>query len=88
MVFIGFTWIMFALTSSRVLPLNMKIVSFKTLSKNTQIRYFWAQILSFLVLHETLHIDKFEIADFIYDYGFLKLLLNTGKYVTPLLRDF
>ena len=50
----------------------MAIVFFKILPKNTQIR--WFQIFFFLVLHEALHIDKSETADFKYDNSFGKLL--------------
>ena len=41
--------------------------------------YFWFQILGFLVLHETLHLEKFKSADFKYDIRFLKLLPRTPK---------
>ena len=42
-------------------------------------RYFRPLISSFLVLHEILHFDKFESADFKYAISFSKLLLKTLK---------
>ena len=69
-----FTW-----TILRALISNMTIFFFKTLPKNTQIKYFWSQILGFLVLHETFHFDKLGSVDFKYDNSFLKLLPKTPK---------
>ena len=85
--FLGFTWIFFTLMNSRVLISNMKIVFFKIMFKDTPMRYFWSQISSFLVLHETLHFDKFESANFKYGNSFLKLLprhLNKAILVSSL----
>ena len=54
-----------------MLILSATIVFFKILPKNAKIRYFWSQFLCFLVLHKTLHFDKFESTDFKYDNIFL-----------------
>ena len=58
---------------------NMTIAFSKILHKNTQIRHFWFQISSFLVLPETLHLDEFESAFFKYNNSILKLLPKTLK---------
>ena len=70
----GFKRMFFTLTNLESLVSNMTIVLFRTLLKNTQITYFWSQ-----VLHDTLRFDKFESADFKYDNNFLKLLPKTPK---------
>ena len=69
----------FTLTNSRVLISNMTIVFFKILPKNTKMMFFWSQISSFLVLHETLHFDKHMSADIKYNNSFLKLLPKAPK---------
>ena len=40
--------------------------------KNTQIRYFWSQTESFLILHQTLQQDNFKDAHFKYDNSIFK----------------
>ena len=56
----------------------------------SQMRCIWFQILDFLVLHETLHFDKHESADFKYDNKLLKLLPETPKEdsFVPKCKDF
>ena len=56
---------------SRAMNSNMTIVFIKTLPNDDQIRYFYSQILSFIVFHETLHFEKLESANFKYDNSFL-----------------
>ena len=50
-----FTW-----TNVRVLISTVATVFYNVLLKNIQIMYFCSEMSSFLVLHETLHFDKFE----------------------------
>ena len=52
--------------------------------------YFWLQVQIFLVLDETLDVNKFEDADFKYGISFLKFqpkILNNGNFC-PKFQDF
>ena len=60
-------------TNLRVLILNVPIAFFKVLSKNTQIRYLWSLIYTFLFFRKLLQKDKVEGAYFKYYNSFSKL---------------
>ena len=57
----------------------MTAVFFKFLSQNIQMKYLCSQISNFLVLHETMHLGRFENPYFKYDDSLLKLLPKTPK---------
>ena len=58
------------LTNSKVLISNITTGFFIVWSNSTQIMYFWSKSQSVFVLHETLHFDKLEGADFKYGNSF------------------